>query len=220
LVRLANVCGSPAAAHDRTCSRRVQPLRPRQCQTAVPVVRSVSSAQSRKSLNISGSRVVSRDACRALPRCHRRADAGLPWTCHTVDKSKRQRVLGENPSRTPRLRKSKPLQFSARDLHFLKVSLPFRRSRAPARPTFELTGGRQTAKPAVGRPVERGVRRRSSSRVTELHCPCGGCQSSTLLPSGSMTHPNFPYSESSVFSSTLQTSSRSTLRSAARSSTR
>src|SRR5437667_11380763 len=53
-----------------------------------------------------------------------------------------------------------------------------------------------------------------------LHCPCGGCQSSTLLPSGSMTHPNFPYSESSVFSSTLQPSSRSALRSAARSSTR
>ena len=65
-----------------------------------------------------------------------------------------------------------------------------------------------------------GSRRRSSSRVTELHCPCGGCQSSTLLPSGSMTHPNFPYSESSVFSSTLQPSSRSALRSAARSSTR
>ena len=70
------------------------------------------------------------------------------------------------------------------------------------------------------RPVERGVGRRSSSRVTKLHCPCGGCQSSTLLPSGSMTHPNFPYSESSVFSSTLQPSSRSALRSAARSSTR
>jgi hypothetical protein len=86
--------------------------------------------------------------------------------------------------------------------------------------TFELTGDRQAAKPAVGRPVERGVRRRSFSRVTELHCPCGGCQSSTLLPSGSMTHPNFPYSESSVFSSTLQPSSRSALRSAARSSTR
>jgi hypothetical protein len=86
--------------------------------------------------------------------------------------------------------------------------------------TFELTGDRLSAKPAVGRPVERGVRRRFSSRVTYLHCPCGGCQSSTLLPSGSMTHPNFPYSESSVFSSTLQPSSRSALRSAARSSTR
>ncbi len=33
---------------------------------------------------------------------------------------------------------------------------------------------------------------------------------STLLPSGSMTHPNFPYSESSAFSSTLQPSSRRT----------
>src|SRR5258707_43109 len=41
------------------------------------------------------------------------------------------------------------------------------------------------------------------------YCPAGGCQSSTLLPSGSMTHPNFPYSESSVFSRTSQPSSRS-----------
>src|SRR6185437_16128983 len=41
-----------------------------------------------------------------------------------------------------------------------------------------------------------------------VHCPAGGCQSSTLLPSGSMTHPNFPYSESSVFSSTLQPSAQ------------
>jgi hypothetical protein len=41
------------------------------------------------------------------------------------------------------------------------------------------------------------------------HCPGGGCQSSTLLPSGSMTQPNFPYSESSVFSRTLHPSSRS-----------
>ena len=44
----------------------------------------------------------------------------------------------------------------------------------------------------------------------EGYCPAGGCQSSILLPSGSMTHPNFPYSESSVvFSSTSQPSSRS-----------
>lgn len=41
------------------------------------------------------------------------------------------------------------------------------------------------------------------------YCPGGGCQSSTLFPSGSMTQPNFPYSESSVFSRTLQPSSRS-----------
>jgi hypothetical protein len=41
------------------------------------------------------------------------------------------------------------------------------------------------------------------------HCPGGGCQSSTLLPSGSMTQPNFPYSESSVFSRTSQPSCRS-----------
>ena len=40
------------------------------------------------------------------------------------------------------------------------------------------------------------------------HGPGGGCHSSTLLPSGSMTQPNFPYSESSVFSRTLHPSSR------------
>jgi hypothetical protein len=45
--------------------------------------------------------------------------------------------------------------------------------------------------------------------AVEVHSPGGGCQSSTLLPS-----------ESSVFSSTSQPSSRSALRSAARSSTR
>jgi hypothetical protein len=56
--------------------------------------------------------------------------------------------------------------------------------------------------------------------AVEVHSPGGGCQSSTLLSSGSMTQPNFPYSESSVFSSTSQPSSRSALRSAARSSTR
>src|SRR6478735_174455 len=52
------------------------------------------------------------------------------------------------------------------------------------------------------------------------HWPAGGCQSSTLFPSGSMTQPNFPYSESSVFSRTLQPSSRRTLTRAWRSSTR
>ena len=62
---------------------------------------------------------------------------------------------------------------------------------------------------AVGAPLERGVRRRLCCDVHEGYCPAGGCQSSTLLPSGSMTHPNFPYSESSVFSSTSQPSSRS-----------
>ena len=50
--------------------------------------------------------------------------------------------------------------------------------------------------------------------------PCGGCQSSTLFPSGSMTQANVPYSESSVFSSTLQPSSFKTLTKAWRSSTR
>ena len=43
------------------------------------------------------------------------------------------------------------------------------------------------------------------------HWPAGGCHSSTLFPSGSMTQANFPYSESSTFSSTLQPSSRKTL---------
>jgi hypothetical protein len=52
------------------------------------------------------------------------------------------------------------------------------------------------------------------------HCPGGGCHSSTLLPSGSMTHPNFPYSESSVLSRTLQPSLRSAWSRAVRSSTR
>ena len=52
------------------------------------------------------------------------------------------------------------------------------------------------------------------------HWPAGGCQSSTLFPSGSMTQANFPYSESSIFSRTLQPSSRKTLTRAWRSSTR
>ena len=52
------------------------------------------------------------------------------------------------------------------------------------------------------------------------HCPAGGCQSSTLFPSGSMTHAKIPYSESSIFSSTLQPSSRRTVTSAWRSATR
>ena len=45
--------------------------------------------------------------------------------------------------------------------------------------------------------------------AAQPYCSAGGCQSSILLPSGSMTHPNFPNSESSVFSSTSQPSSRS-----------
>lgn len=52
------------------------------------------------------------------------------------------------------------------------------------------------------------------------HWPAGGCQSSTLFPSGSMTQANFPYSESSILSRTLQPSSRKTLTRAWRSSTR
>src|SRR6185295_14541913 len=52
------------------------------------------------------------------------------------------------------------------------------------------------------------------------HSPAGGCQSSTLFPSGSMTWANFPYSESWIFSRTLQPSSRKALTRASRSSTR
>jgi hypothetical protein len=52
------------------------------------------------------------------------------------------------------------------------------------------------------------------------HCPSGGCHSSTLLPSGSMTQPNFPYSESSVFSRTSQPSLRNAARRLCRSATR
>lgn len=63
--------------------------------------------------------------------------------------------------------------------------------------------------------------RRTGAPLDPLgYCPAGGCQSSTLLPSGSNTQPNFPYSESSVFSSTWQPSSRRAWSRAARSSTR
>ena len=63
----------------------------------------------------------------------------------------------------------------------------------------------------TSRPPERilFVRRRHLDFRHGTHCPGGGYQSSTLLPSGSMTQPNFPYSESSVFSRTLHPSSRS-----------
>lgn len=56
--------------------------------------------------------------------------------------------------------------------------------------------------------------------VSTVHCPAGGCHNSTLLPSGSMTHANLPYSDSSILSSTLQPSSFRTLTKAWRSSTR
>ncbi len=52
------------------------------------------------------------------------------------------------------------------------------------------------------------------------YLPSGGCHSSTLLPSGSMTQPNLPYSDSSVLSSTSHPSARSAARSACRSATR
>jgi hypothetical protein len=71
-----------------------------------------------------------------------------------------------------------------------------------------------SAKADPTRLFQRGVRPRPFQAATQRHCPSGGCQSSTLLPSGSMTHPNFPYSESSVVSSTSQPSSRSPVGSA------
>ena len=53
-----------------------------------------------------------------------------------------------------------------------------------------------------------------------VYCPSGGCQSSTLLPSGSTTQPNLPNSDSSTLSCTSQPSLRRVSRSACRSSTR
>jgi glutathione S-transferase len=75
---------------------------------------------------------------------------------------------------------------------------------------------RESFKATVPRPLS--PRREGSAGGR--HCPPGGCQSSTLLPSGSITQPNLPNSESSVFSSTLQPSSRSACSSEARSGTR
>ena len=50
--------------------------------------------------------------------------------------------------------------------------------------------------------------------------PAGGCQSSSLLPSGSMTQPNLPYSDSSTLSTTSTPSARRAASTAWRSSTR
>jgi len=100
----------------------------------------------------------------------------------------------------------RPLLFHTALLHTLRVRTEH--GRALAGPT-----NRSEASAAGGRDG-------SAAGSSGLHCPAGGCQSSTLLPSGSMTHPNLPYSESSVLSSTLQPSSRSAARSAGRSSTR
>src|SRR4051812_15945868 len=46
-------------------------------------------------------------------------------------------------------------------------------------------------------------------RLGASHDSAAGCHSSTLFPSGSMTHANLPYSESSIFSRTLHPSSLS-----------
>src|ERR1700744_456062 len=46
-----------------------------------------------------------------------------------------------------------------------------------------------------------------AAALPSAYCPAGCSHSSTLLPSGSMTQPNFPNSESSSLSNTLQPSS-------------
>ena len=82
---------------------------------------------------------------------------------------------------------------------------PCVRSGTPASPP-----GGATARPASAGAVS----------ATDGYCPAGGSQSSTLLPSGSMTQANLPYSDSSIFSRTLQPSSRRTATRPPRSSTR
>lgn len=82
--------------------------------------------------------------------------------------------------------------------------------------------------PCEGRriPLTAGpLTRKTTSRAAraprrQRHWPSGGCHSSTLFPSGSITQPNFPYSESSVFSRTLHPSWRRISSSPARSATR
>lgn len=56
-------------------------------------------------------------------------------------------------------------------------------------------------------------------RSVRYHAGLGGSHNSTLLPSGSMTQPNFPKSDSSTLSSTLQTSSRNAASNVCKSST-
>jgi transposase len=57
-------------------------------------------------------------------------------------------------------------------------------------------------------PLERVVRPQFAAVSKEhAHWPSGGCHSSTLFPSGSITQANLPYSDSSICSSTLQPSS-------------
>jgi len=59
-----------------------------------------------------------------------------------------------------------------------------------------------------------------SSNTSCRYCPGGGCHSSILLPSGSSTQPNLPYSDSSLLPTTLQPSARKASNSASRSATR
>src|SRR5690348_4404879 len=62
------------------------------------------------------------------------------------------------------------------------------------------------------RPLEPSARPQFVAATNEpAYWPSGGCHSSTLFPSGSMTQANLPYSDSSIFSSTLQPSSFKTL---------
>ena len=64
----------------------------------------------------------------------------------------------------------------------------------------------------IGRTLEIQAEECSSMAASKIdgYCPSGGCHNSTLFPSGSITHPNLPKSESSVLSRTSQPSSRST----------
>jgi hypothetical protein len=68
-----------------------------------------------------------------------------------------------------------------------------------------------TGLPKKGRVDQRVGPQIAVAGCNPVHWPAGGCQSSSLFPSGSMTQANFPYSDSSIFSSTLQPSSRKTL---------
>src|SRR5436190_7852167 len=120
------------------------------------------------------------------------------WADHLLGLGRRFRFCDGTSRTRPIIISGAPSKVAIKVCVLFIISFEF--CDAVCRLTFELS---------VGAPLERGVRRRLCCDVHEGYCPGGGCQSSTLLPSGSMTHPNFPYSESSVFSSTSQPSSRS-----------
>ena len=108
------------------------------------------------------------------------------------------------------------------------ATIPSMRWRAPDSEMSVTTGSRIRLRPGVLGSTTRWSPSRTpvcavhSSRmpVRHPHCPSGGSHNSTLLPSGSTTQPNFPYSDSSVLSTTAQPSARSAASSPARSATR